>query len=227
MPPLPYVTVSYAQSIDGKIATSAGLSQWISGPGSLKLAHRLRRDNDAILVGVGTVLKDDPELTCRLKGCVSPTRVVFDSHLRVPLDCRIITTALQPPSIVLTSEAASQVKKRQLEDRGSEVRMFAADEQGRVPVKEALESLSASGIGRVLVEGGGGLITSFLRAGVVNRMLIVTAPLIIGDGISAVGDLGVADLKDALRPKRFKRRKLGSDLVWEFDFSLGDTAEKR
>ena len=211
------MTVSYAQSVDGKIATSAGLSQWISGPQSLKLAHRLRRDNDAIAVGIGTVLRDNPELTCRLKRCVSPVRVVFDSNLRIPLDCKIIATAPQTPSIVFAKEPVPKAKARQLEERGAEVRGLPADDQGRVALKEALESLSESGIERLFVEGGGRLITSFLKAGLVNRMLIVTAPLIIGQGIPAVGDLGVVDLNDALRPKRVKKKKLGADLMWEFD----------
>jgi riboflavin-specific deaminase-like protein len=217
VPSRPFVTVSYAQSVDGKIATSSGLSQWISGPRSLKLAHRLRRDNDAIAVGIGTVLRDNPELTCRLRRCVSPIRVVFDSNLRVPLDCKIIATAAQTPSIVFAKNPVPKEKARQLEERGAEVRGLPADAQGRVPVNKALESLSESGIKRLFVEGGGGLITSFLRAGLVNRMIIVTAPLIIGQGIAAVGDLGVVDLKDALRPKRFRRKKMGADLVWELD----------
>ena len=220
---LPFVTISYAQSIDGKIATLTGHSQWISGPRSLKLAHRLRRDHDAIVVGVGTVLKDDPELTCRLKACLSPVRVVFDSTLRIPLESKIVSTTSQVPSIVLTRQPVPESKRRQLEERGAEVRVISADNEGGVSVQAALASLSDSGINRVFVEGGGRLITSFLKAGVVNRMLVVTAPLIIGHGIPAIGDLGILDLKDALRPRRFKSRRLGADLVWELDFFMDNT----
>ncbi len=215
-----FVTISYAQSIDGKIATLTGRSQWISGPKSLKLAHRLRRDHDAIVVGVGTVLEDNPELTCRIKECLSPVRVVFDSTLRIPLESKIVSTASQVPLVVLTREPVLESKRRQLEEQGAEVRVVPADNEGGVSVPAALASLSDSGLNRIFVEGGVRLITSFLKAGVVNRMLVVTAPIIIGHGIPAIGDLGILELKDALRPKRFKSKRLGADLVWELDWGI-------
>jgi len=217
------VVVSYAQSVDGRIATLSGDSQWISGSRTLRLAHRLRRHADAVVVGIGTVLQDDPLLTCRLARCASPLRVIFDSRLRTPLDCRIARTAREHPACVLClAEAAEDSrgaeKRRELESRGAAVWEIAGDGRGRLSVAAALERLEEEGFRRFLVEGGGGIITAFLEAGVVDRMLVVTAPLIIGRGVAAVGDLGIRDLGDALKPRRVRVRRMGPDVVWDMRF---------
>jgi riboflavin-specific deaminase-like protein len=224
MPPsLPRVTVSYAQSLDGRIATATGDSRYISCPATLRLAQRLRRDNQAILVGIGTVLRDDPELSCRLPGCASPLRVVLDSHLRLPLESTIVRTADRLPTIVFCAGGAEATdcavgeRRGTLVKRGLRVMDVEADPQGLLAPRRVLEVLGREGLDSLFVEGGGRVITSFLRAGVVRRMLVVVAPLLIGEGVAAVGELGVRALADALRPRRARVRRLGCDRVWDLD----------
>jgi riboflavin biosynthesis pyrimidine reductase len=237
----PRITVSYAQSLDGRIATATGDSRWISCSRTLTLAHRLRRDHEVILVGIGTVLRDDPELSCRLKrSSRSPVRVILDSRLRLPPDSTIVRTCKTYRTIVYTLEdtadsgaegaavvdmmagtAASDAaagRRVDLERAGVEVCEAGADAQGRVSVVDVVEDLANRGFRSIFVEGGGQVITSFLRAGLVHRMIVVTAPLLIGRGVEAIGELGTASLAQALRPRRSRVRRLGSDRVWELIF---------
>jgi riboflavin-specific deaminase-like protein len=237
----PRITVSYAQSLDGRIATATGDSRWISCSRTLTLAHRLRRDHEVILVGIGTVLRDDPELSCRLKrSSRSPVRVILDSRLRLPPDSTIVRTCKTYRTIVYTLEdtadsgaegaavvdimagtAASDAaagRRVDLERAGVEVCEAGADAQGRVSVVDVVEDLANRGFRSIFVEGGGQVITSFLRAGLVHRMIVITAPLLIGRGVEAIGELGTASLAQALRPRRSRVRRLGSDRVWELIF---------
>jgi riboflavin biosynthesis pyrimidine reductase len=245
----PRITVSYAQSLDGRIATSTGDSRWISCNRTLTLAHRLRRDHEVILVGIGTVLRDDPELSCRLKRSPrSPVRVILDSRLRLPQDSTIVRTCRTYRTIVYTLEdtaedgaegaavvdvmagkagtgganAADAVDRREgLERAGIEVYQVQADIQGRVSVAEVVADLAERGFRSIFVEGGAKVITSFLRAGLVHRMVVVTAPVIIGRGVEAIGELGITSLAQALRPHRSRVRRLGTDRVWELSFHGG------
>lgn len=221
MPPrLPRVTVSYAQSLDGRIATASGESRYISCPATLGLAQRLRRDHQAILVGIGTALRDDPELSCRLRGCASPLRVVLDSRLRLPSDSTIVRTAGRLPTIVFCAggdHPELRERRQRLERQGVRVLPVAQDECGRLSPRAVLETLAGDGVASLFVEGGGQVITSFLKAGLVRRMLVVVAPLLIGEGVWAVGDLGVRGLGEALRPRRCRVRRLGIDRVWELE----------
>jgi riboflavin biosynthesis pyrimidine reductase len=237
----PRITVSYAQSLDGRIATATGDSRWISCSRTLTLAHRLRRDHEVILVGIGTVLRDDPELSCRLKrSSRSPVRVILDSRLRLPPDSTIVRTCKTYRTIVYTLEdtadsgaegaavvdmmagtAASDAaagRRVDLERAGVEVCEAGADAQGRVSVVDVVEDLANRGFRSIFVEGGAQVITSFLRAGLVHRMIVITAPLLIGRGVEAIGELGTASLAQALRPRRSRVRRLGSDRVWELIF---------
>ena len=222
----PWITVSYAQSLDGRIATSTGDSRWISCPQTLTLAHRLRRDHEVILAGIGTVLRDDPELSCRLKRpAPSPVRVILDSHLRLPLDSKIVRTSGTYRTIVYTLAAgatpagtAARDRRVELEQAGVQVCQVQADEQGRVSVEGVVNDLAGKGFRSIFVEGGAQIITSFLRAGLVDRMVLVTAPVIIGRGVEAVGELGITSLAEALRPRRSRTRRLGKDRVWELFF---------
>ncbi len=211
----PRVTVSYAQSLDGRIATRSGQSQWISGPATQALSQELRRDNDAILVGIGTVLRDDPLLTCRLPGCPSPLRVVLDSRLRLPEDCRIAQTADSYATVVFAA-APEPSKVERLGRRGVRVVAVPGGDSG-VELMPALESLAASGVDSLFVEGGSAVITAFFAAGLVDRLVLVTAPLVIGRGISAVADLGVQDLGEALRFRPVRLEQRGDDAVWELE----------
>jgi riboflavin biosynthesis pyrimidine reductase len=238
----PRITVSYAQSLDGRIATSTGDSRWISCSRTLRLAHRLRAENEVIVAGIGTVLRDDPELSCRLKRSArSPVRVILDSNLRLPPQSTIVRTCKTYPTIVYSvgegpEGAAAPVprggtpaavgekadraptptaRRAELERAGIEVCALAADEAGRVCLRSVVENLAGRGFETVFVEGGAQVITSFLRAGLVHRMIVVTAPIIIGAGVEAVGELGVTSLAQALRPRRDKSWRMGTDRVWE------------
>ena len=213
--------MSYAQSLDGRLATSTGDSQWISGPETLDLAQGLRRDNELILVGVRTIIRDDPALTCRLPGCTSPTRVVLDSTLRIPPQSRVVQTADSPSTMVIHTDLAPSDRLRELSARGVILRRVASDDRGRPGVHAVLDMLGSEGYSTLFVEGGGGVITSFLGAGVVDRLVVVTAPMLIGSGIEAVGELGIRDLSAALRPQRVKVERLGADMVWDMDFRTG------
>lgn len=242
MKPSPRITVSYAQSVDGRIATTTGDSRWISCTRTLTLAHRLRRDHEVILVGIGAVLRDDPELSCRLKrNSRSPVRVILDSHLRLPADSTIVRTCKTYRTIVYTlgqpdtpeagaaavvdiltgnsqgTDAAAD-RRALLEQAGIEVYQVQADERGRVSVEQVVADLADRGFRSIFVEGGAQVITSFLRAGLVHRMVVVTAPVIIGQGVEAIGDLGITTLAQALRPRCSRVRRLGSDRVWELVF---------
>jgi len=215
----PTVTISYAQSLDGCIALSDGQSRWISGSETLTLAHQLRRDNDAILVGINTVLRDDPELSCRLPECDSPLRVVLDSQLRLPRSSTIVRTAGTYRTLVFAADDLNghvNETRTALETHAIEVCHVRHTEHG-LDIHHILEELAQRGVRSLFVEGGSGVITSFLREGCVDKIVTVTAPLVIGGGIHAVGSLGTTSLEHARRFKPVRCEQMGDDLVWELE----------
>lgn len=199
----PGVTLKLATSLDARVATSTGHSQWITGPDSRARGHLLRANHDAILVGIGTVLADDPELTCRLPGLetANPVRVVLDSALRLPVTSRLAQGAASvAPTWVVTLAGADAGRAATLEALGVRVLRVDADETGRLPVAGALTALAGQGLTRLLVEGGPSAATSFLKAGLVDQVEWFRAPMLIGgDGLPAVGALGADMLEQALR----------------------------
>jgi riboflavin-specific deaminase-like protein len=219
--------VSWAQSLDGRIATVTGDSRWISGPDTLTFAHRLRRDNDAILVGIGTVLSDDPELTCRLPGPVpSPVRIVLDSFARTPLSSKLASTAQRYDTVVFTRHDAEPARLDALRGTGIRVeRTEPSGPDGTLDLLRVLEKLTELGFASVLVEGGRSVITSFLRLRLVSKLFITIAPILIGEGVSAVGDLGVLSLSDAYRPIGSRLERFGTDAVWELTFETAVETE--
>ncbi len=220
----PFVTVKYAQTFDGRIATRSGHSRWISSPFSLKLAHRLRSLHDSILVGAGTVLKDDPELTCRLVKGRNPRRVIVDSSLEIPLSSRILLDQDRAKTMIFTTASDHREKLKILNDRGVDIRVVEGDQRGRINLRELLRALGQEGISSVLVEGGSRIITSFLKAGLADRLVIITAPKIIGKGIEAVGDLGIDDLDRAVRLEVKKIIRKGDDIVLDARMKKGPPA---
>jgi riboflavin-specific deaminase-like protein len=213
----PYVTLSWAQTLDGRIATSTGDSQWIGGPESLTFAHELRRDNDAILVGIGTVMKDNPRLTCRIPGGRNPVRVVLDSSLRIPSDSVLATTLNEAPTLVYTSDRAPEARRRGLTDLGVSVTTVGLV-AGRLDLAAVLKDLGTRGLGTVFVEGGAAILTAFLAADLADRVVVVTAPFLLGTGVEAIGDLNHRILSRAPRPLRWRRWDLGADLATELIF---------
>jgi riboflavin-specific deaminase-like protein len=211
MPRRPFVTLKYAQTLDGRVASSTGHSRWVSGPQSRVLAHRLRAEHDAVLVGIGTVLADDPQLTVRLWEGPDPLRVVVDSRLRIPLEARVIQAGPKR-TLVVTSSAASTRRVAALEAVGVRVLSVAAEER-RVNLSALLRALQKLGIQTVLVEGGAGISTSFLRERLVDALVIVVAPKILGTGLDAVGDLGATMMDQAIRVVDMTVEPSGDDFV--------------
>lgn len=209
----PRVTVSYAQTLDGRLATRSGSSQWISGEESLRLVHELRASHDAILVGVGTVLRDNPRLTVRLASGRDPLRVIVDSHLRTPLTAAVLADGAAPGTLVATTHEAPPESCRAIEALGATVLRLPAEGAGHVDLAALLAALAARGVGSVMVEGGARIITALLRSRLVDRLVVTIAPKVLGSGIEAVGDLGIDDLARALTLRDVQVRAYGPDLV--------------
>jgi riboflavin-specific deaminase-like protein len=205
------VTVHYAQSLDGRLATRAGDSQWIGGAASLRLAHQLRAEHAAVLVGVGTVLADNPRLTVRLVEGPSPHRIVVDSTLRMPLACHLLTDAAAP-TLVATTERASPARVADVRSRGVEVLTLRPDPRGRVDLGGLIDQLD---LDSVLIEGGGAIITSALLQKLVQRLVICISPKVIGAGIEAVGDLQIQRLRDALEFESSSFTPLEDDVIFD------------
>jgi diaminohydroxyphosphoribosylaminopyrimidine deaminase / 5-amino-6-(5-phosphoribosylamino)uracil reductase len=215
----PLVTLKLATSLDGRIATRRGESRWITGPLARDRAHALRAVHDAIMVGSGTVLADDPELTCRLPGLGhrSPVRVVVDRHLAVPPSARLILEARQVPTWVLALPSADPVRRQALLASGVTVIGVDPDTEGGIDFKSAVTALGERGITRVLVEGGGQLAAALVRARLVDRLAWFHAPLLIGgDGIPAIAGFGLEAMTDAPRFERLTTETIGGDLLTIF-----------
>jgi diaminohydroxyphosphoribosylaminopyrimidine deaminase/5-amino-6-(5-phosphoribosylamino)uracil reductase len=212
----PLVTLKLAASLDGRIATASGESRWITGEAARGRAHLLRAEHDAVLVGTGTALADDPQLTCRLPGLAprSPVRIVIDRQLRLPSAAHLIAEARQVPSWVVTSTAADAGRQSALRDAGVEVIAAPVNANGQIDLTASLELLGGRGLTRLLVEGGGRLAAALLRAGLVDRLVWINAPMLIGaDGLPAVADLGLAKLPDAPRLEHVATEILGGDVL--------------
>jgi diaminohydroxyphosphoribosylaminopyrimidine deaminase/5-amino-6-(5-phosphoribosylamino)uracil reductase len=211
----PMVTLKLATSLDGRIATRSGESKWITGSEARQAGHRLRASHDAILVGIGTALADDPSLTCRLPGLQkrSPIRVVLDSKGRLGDAAALVKTARDVPTWVITT-AAGQDQIQRLEDAGVETEAVAADAEARPDLQAVLAALQRRGITRLLIEGGAGVARSFLSAGLVDRLVWFRAGSVIGgDGLAAIGPLGIEALDETPRFALQKVQRLGQDLL--------------
>jgi GTP cyclohydrolase II len=206
----PYVTLKYAQTLDGRIATRTGDSKWISSAPERRVSHALRAACDAVMVGVGTAIIDDPQLTVRLVRGSSPVRVVLDSTLRLPDDARILDH--DAPTIVITTDQSTLQRRRALEARGLGVRVVPADARG-VDLAAALRVLRDAGVLSLLVEGGAHVITSFLSGGLADRLIVAIAPTVIGAGTEAVGELGVMRVSEGMRLMNRSLHVAGDDVV--------------
>lgn len=213
----PMVTLKLATSLDGKIATRSGESQWITGERARASGHRLRASHDAIMIGSGTALADDPALTCRLPGLDdrSPVRVVLSRRCRLPLSSRLVVTARDLPTWLVTSVDAPPAAVAELQKAGVDViQMELGADRVIEDLTEVLAGLAERGITRLLVEGGAGLAGSLLRAGFVDRLAWFQAPIVIGsDGKSAVGALSLDRLADMPAFERKAAEVLASDLA--------------
>lgn len=212
----PLVALKLATTLDGRIATASGESRWITGPAARARAHLLRARHDAVMIGSGTVLADDPALTCRLPGLEgrSPVRVVLDARLRTPPGAHLIAAARLAPTWLLTVPEADPERRARLADRGVLVIDAPPDPAGGLDLEAALKTLGERGLTRVLVEGGAQLAASLLRAGLVDRLYWFHAPRAIGgDGVPAIAMLGFAQLAEAPSFERVAVEAVGEDVL--------------
>jgi diaminohydroxyphosphoribosylaminopyrimidine deaminase/5-amino-6-(5-phosphoribosylamino)uracil reductase len=211
----PFVILKVAATLDGKIATRNGDSQWISGEGSRRFVHRLRNQVDGIVVGIGTVLKDDPMLTTRLRGGRDPFRIVFDSRLRMPENAKVIMTS-PSKTIIATTEFAPEDKIKRFEEKGVRILIFDS-KGGKVDLKACLSKLGEMEMISLLVEGGSEINGSFLDEGLIDKIFLFLSPKMIGDkeALGIFGGHGVTHLQEAISFKELKVRRLGEDILLE------------
>lgn len=208
----PEVTAKVACSLDGCIATSSGESKWITGSKARSDGHGLRDSHDAIMVGIGTVLADDPRLSCRLDGGQHPVPVVLDSRLRIPPDARLLSGPRQ--AVVITTTAAPERSLR------AKVIRLSAGPDGRVPIREALKTLGSLGLGRVLVEGGASVHRSLLDAQLVDNLRLYVAPCVIFGGKPWAGGAPLASLDGAPRFVFESVERVGVDMAMSLRASV-------
>lgn len=213
----PYVTVKYAMTADGKIATKTGASKWITGEESRMEVQHMRHAHMAIMAGIGTVLADDPMLNVRVEGLKSPVRVICDSKLRIPADSQIVTTAGKYRTIVFCTREASDEKAKELESLGVEI-IKVEDQDGQVNLGEVLRNLGQMGIDSVFVEGGGILNDSLMRMGLVDALKVFVAPKIFGgmNAKSPVEGQGISDVASAQIFKLVDMKRIGEDVLLSY-----------
>lgn len=206
----PFVIAKIAQSIDGKIALSSGKSKWITCDAARKRGHEIRSMYDGILVGIGTVLADDPILDCRLaSNSASPVKIVLDSSAAIPTDSRLLQS--KGKVILATTAQADKGRLKELEERGVEI---VTTSQDKVNLKELLKALYNEGIYSILVEGGAGVFTSFLIEGLLDKIIVFISPKIIGgDGKDYVGNLFLREMKDVYDFYIDDVEKVGDDVM--------------
>jgi diaminohydroxyphosphoribosylaminopyrimidine deaminase/5-amino-6-(5-phosphoribosylamino)uracil reductase len=212
---LPYVVMKYAMTADGKIATSSGESKWITGEAARKAVHRLRKNLSGIMVGVSTVIADDPSLDCRLDEEVkNPVRIICDTNLRTPITSRVVTTAENIPTIIATS-SDDLGKISEYEKRGCTVLKVTRGSSG-IDLNDLMKKIGEIGIDSILLEGGGTLNFSALESRIVDEIHIHMAPKIFGGSSkSPVEGTGIPSISDAICLKPISTSWYGEDLVLE------------
>ena len=225
----PHVTLKAALTLDGRLATRSGDSKWISSEPSRRVAHALRARADAVLVGAGTVLADDPELTVRLARGRNPLRVVLDARLRTPAASRLARVAGDRRTLIFHGPGAPPRKRRELEARGVELCEVPVDRRGRLALRRVLAELARRDVARLLVEGGSQVHGAFLDAGLADRAALFIAPMILGDAAALPFASGGArpHRADATALRAPRVRRLGPDLLVEGDLLPGGQRPKR
>ncbi len=219
----PLITLKLATTLDGRIATAAGESQWITGPEARRMGHAMRGRHDAVMVGIGTALADDPALTCRLPGFkpVPEVRIVVDTQLRLPTSSTLARTAREAPVWVLHGTGATAARREALSGQGVQLIEVGAG-QGGLDLAGALQALGSAGLTRVLVEGGAGLAGGLLQAGMVDRLAWFHAPAVLGaDGLAAVAALGIGRLADMSRFQQVAAHSAGADWLTVLNCGTG------
>lgn len=211
---LPYVTLKIAQTLDGRIAVPSGKSKWITGETSRKQVHRMRQAHDAVLVGVDTVIQDDPLLTPRAGKRVTSRRIILDSKLRIPDAARVLRSSHSEKTILITTRQADPEKIERIRQNGVEVWQVAQDQSGRVRIQAALKRLGKSRIASVLVEGGSRIFSAFIEQKLFDELVVFMAPVCFGSGLSAVNLSPISDPSKALKFSSVSWKKAGQDMMF-------------
>ncbi len=213
---VPFVTLKIAQTLDGKIATASGESKWITGEKAREEGHRLRDTNDAILVGINTVLKDNPSLTTRIPRGRDPIRIVVDTKLRTPLKAKIITQKSSAKTYIATLDTMPKDKLVKLLDVGVEV-LLAKGSKGHVDLKNLMKMLGGFGITSVLIEGGAEVHASAIKSGIVDKVVMFIAPMLMTgkDSLCSIGGVSPTRLTQSIRLRNMTSRMAGDDLMIE------------
>ena len=207
---LPFVTLKLAQTLDGNIATCTGDSKWITSKASRVCGHQLRAEADAILVGRGTVMADDPELSVRYVDGCSPTKIVLDSQLKIGLNAKIFSGA---PLIIATSNEVCKKRIKERKKKGAQVWQLPML-NGQINLKAVLQKSAQVGLRHILIEGGSRVAASALRLSLVDRIAAFVAPKILGDGIPAIGSLNITSITDAIELENVKVESIGNDFLF-------------
>jgi diaminohydroxyphosphoribosylaminopyrimidine deaminase/5-amino-6-(5-phosphoribosylamino)uracil reductase len=222
----PFATLKLALSLDGRIAAASGDARWISSPASRELVHRWRRAADAVMVGAGTVLADNPRLTCRISGGRDPVRVVIDARLRCPPRARVFVQRSRAPTVLVTIPANAARARRRY--GGARVEVIGCKARGaEIDLRVLMREFGRRGWSNVLIEGGARLAGSALGAGVVDRVAFFVAPIMIGAGTPAVEGLDFARVRDAIALDDLSVRRLGADLLLEAEIAPRRRAQSR
>lgn len=212
---LPYVAMKYAMTMDGKIAAYTGQSKWITGEEARAFVQKLRHRYTGIMAGAGTVLADDPRLTCRIPGARQPVRIICDTRLRIPSDANVVETAKEIPTILATCQADPD-RIRPFEEKGCQI-LTLPEEDGHVDLRALMRELGKRQIDSILLEGGGTLNWSALKSGIVQKVYCFTAPKLFGgiDARTPVEGRGVASPGEAFPLTHLKVTQVGEDLLIE------------
>lgn len=215
---LPYITLKATQTIDGKIADSHRNSRWMSSISARRFAHSLRAKYDAVLIGSRTAEIDNPKLTVSLTEGRNPKRILIDSELSLSTKLKLFLRNPDRNLIVLTSESSKEkkIKLSKLHKLGAEVIFVQSEGRNKINLKSALKKLAESGITSVIVEGGSGLFTSFVKENLFDDILLFQSPRLLGTGLSLIGPLGIKSIKNAFKLKINSFEKIGEELLVEF-----------
>ncbi|MFH2023685.1 MAG: bifunctional diaminohydroxyphosphoribosylaminopyrimidine deaminase/5-amino-6-(5-phosphoribosylamino)uracil reductase RibD, partial [Candidatus Micrarchaeota archaeon] len=220
-----FVAIKMAMSADGKTATSAGDSKWITGEEARKYVLKLRSEFDGIMAGAGTVRTDNPRLTVRTKGKADPYRIIVDGNFTIPLDSKVLQNN-DGKTIIVTSENAKKTKSKKIKQiensKNALVISCESDKNNNIDMRKLIQTLGAMGIKRIMIEGGSELNASAINAGIVNRFYLFIAPKIIGgkNATSVVGGTGIRMMKDAKQMRLDKIKKIAGDLLLEFELPV-------
>ncbi len=212
----PFVTLKLAVSLDGRIAAASGDARWISSEPAREMVHQWRAQSDAVMVGAGTVVADDPRLTCRVRARRDPARVIVDPRLKTSPHARVFNVRSDAPAILVTTLDNHDRARRRY--RGGRIEVLGAPSvRGEIDLAGVMREFGRRGWSRILIEGGAHLAGAALRAGIVDRVAMVVAPKILGAGLPAIEGLATARIRDAIRLRNFTARRIGEDWLLEAD----------